>query len=768
MLLNACKVDFLRGYASALEAVLSGEQVRILLQSIQMQSPAWQEGVARDAGKVLAQEALASIEKLLSRSLQTAYDSFRPSFSMPSTLDSLSLVEHSSVEENLRIDEITARLTNAAEDEIRDLNARIAKLFEQEEIRPRENPFRPYLISRSLVTATGALGVEEDRTQVLAARIVDALTEVVWTIYRPVNSLLESSGIDANIELRIKHLHSPGLERKADGAASPLTGAAAPAASERLLEMMLRMGGRLPVAGQTSSLALAPAEPGHALFGWLPKGLQAEETLRQFFASPPASGRWGIGMPPAQLGAGMQGGALIDAVRAQIQGKTQELAVDADGVIPNRILEQRDSLVAQAGNVAEQMVLDIIGMLFEYILCDKMLPLEVRVQLGRLQFVLLKAALADPSLFSRADHAACLLFNRVSSLGCGLSQDDPWSEKFLTEIRRVVGELLRDESDGEPAFAFHLHALEAFVVKELPLVDENAERAVSAVESAERRSACFLRITRKMTSILLHMEIDSYLQGFLTGPWTRVIAHAARDNQKKAEGLCNLVPKLVWSTYPKMTRESRQQLLGMIPALVTDLRAGLSEAGLGEDVQEEVLNWMMGAHRQALRPNMQQPQHEPELAQVSGEFSVLLLAIAPSPDNTALKLDLQYLNEALQEFKVGLLDLDPVLEPGTLHFPSRHIAQGGQAISLRLQTGVNLELEIEGQPWPVRIMWQSAGGERLILKVDGKPLPALISRGVLCNQFSVGRCRFVENQPLCERAIQSLMETVEKVEQSRT
>lgn len=779
-LLNACRTEFLRGYSSALEAVLSCEQVHILVQSIQMQSTALQEGVSlgrsmKGVGNALKQGVLASMEKLLSRSLQTAYDSFRPSFSMPSGLDSLSLVEHSSVEENLRIDEIATRLGNAAEHEVRDLNARIAKLFEQEEIKARENPFRPYLIARSLVTATGALGVEEGVARALTARIADGLVDVVQTIYSPINALLEAYGIDARIELRIKHLYSPGLEKNIDfpssSGASPVSGISASGqstGSERLLELMLRMGERLPAPSQGRPLALSPADPAHALFGWLPnKGQQAEETLRQFFFATGPRGSDGREMPPlAGLEETRKESALIGAVRALIRGGAEVPACDEEGAVQNRILEQRDNLVTQTGNAAEQMVLDIVAMLIEYILRDKLLPIEVRVQLGRLQFLLLKAALTDPSLFSRADHAACLLLNRIGSLACGLRQDEAWAEKLLPEIQHVVEAILQDGSGDEPVFVRQLQAFEAFVARQLPLVDENMARTVSAVEKAEERSACFSRISRKMTSLLLHMETDSYLQAFLVGSWARVVEHAARDNQKKAEALCNMVPNLVWSIYPKVTRESRQQLLGMIPTLVTDLRAGLSQAGLGEDIQEEVLNWMMGVHRQALRPQLLQGQHELSLVQVCGEFSALPLALGASSDNTAVKLDLLYLEEALQEHKAGLLDLDPLLEPGTLHFPSRHIAQGGQAAALRLQTGVGIELEIEGQRSLARIGWLSRGGERLILQIEGKEMPALVSKSTLTNQFVAGRARFVESQPLCERAIQSLLETVEQLEQA--
>lgn len=776
-LLNACKIEFLRGYSSALEAVLFGEQVRILTQSIQMQSTAPQGGMSfshssYDVGQVLKLSALSSIEKLLSRSLQTAYDSFRPSFSMPSSLESLSLVEHSSVEENLRLDEITTRLGNAAEHEVRDLNARIAKIFEQEEIKPRENPFRPYLIARSLVTAIEMLRVEESVARALTSRIMEGLIEVAPTIYSPLNALLENYGIDAHLELRIKHLHSPGLEKKEAENMGQLTGAYSvgqSVSSERLFELMLRMGNKLS-ASPISSLGVARSgtteAPSQAMFGWLPqKGVQAETVLRQFFHAADSKGAPNHPMS-ADFVPQKHDSALIDAVRTLIHDDAKTPMHDVNEAVENRILAQRDNLITQSGNVAEHMVVDIIAMLFEYILGDKLLPIGVRVQLGRMQFLLLKAALTDPTLFSRTDHAACRLLNRIASVASGLQQDEAWAKKLQAEICRVVETILQDEGDDEEVLTRQLQTFEAFIAKDLLSIDEAIARSVQAVEKAEQRSACFSQISGKMASILLHMETDSYLQGFLTGVWSQVIEHAAREDMKKAESLCDLAPKLVWSIYPKISRESRQQLLGMIPGLVTDLRTGLSQAGLGENIQEEVLNWMMGVHRLALRPQVLQGLHEPTLAQIRGEFSVLPLTISAAPGSAAVKLNLQYLEEALQEHKTSLLDLDPLLEPGMLHFPSRHIAPGGQAVSLRLQRGVNIELDVEGHRSPARIVWISPGEERLVLHVDGMTLPTLVSRSTLCNQFVAGHACFVEPLPLCERASQSLLDTIERLGQA--
>ena len=747
-LLNACKVEFLRGFASALEIALSSEPVRILLLSTQMQASGRQVDLSRsqpamDAENVLKQEAFSDMQKLLARSFQTAYDTFRPSFSLASGVHSLSLIDHSSIEENLCIDEMTTRLSHAAEDELRDLNARIARLFDQKEIKERENPFRPYLVSRCVVTAVALLGLEESASRKLTGGIIDRLIDSVSTIYSPINALLEIHGVDSRIDLQIKQLYSPGLEKFA--LLSSYRSAAAQMANrpelensagmEHLLELMHRTGGLLPSAAG----APVPREAGR----------------RQTEAGP----RIGAALRQSVLDASL--GAADALTNEMLQTHVSETSATASTSLGASALAPEHAKGAAhdiAGKVhaSEQGVVDVVAILFDYILRDKMLPIEVRVQLGRLQQLLLNVTLIDPALLSSANHSARVLLDRIASVACALPPADPWSEKLLPEIHRIVDALLLEDGRDEPAFARQLHAFEVFVARELPLANESMARTVSAVAKAEERSACFLRLSAKMASILQQIGADSHLQSFLVGPWSRAVEHVARDDLKKAEAMCSLVPDLVWSTYPKVTRESRQQLLGMIPVLVNGLREGLSQLGQADVLHEDILSWMMGAHRKALRPHEHQV-HEPTLAQICSEFSVLPLEIRTPLVAGNVKLDARYLEEALCEQKAALLELDPLLDPVALYITSRHLNSAGQAVALRLQTGITIELALEGGSSLARIIWISPGREQLILKVDGKVLPALVSTSVLCSEFVAGRARFVERTRLCERAIQSLL-----------
>ena len=155
-------------------------------------------------GAELKQHMLQALDHLLNRSFQTAYGSFRPSFSAAYAANSLELIDSSAFEDELRIDRITKRLRNAAEDPLRDLNIRIALLFEHDHIKERENPFRPYLLSRCIATAVEHLKLTPELNAILIAELGSELEGGVAELYARLNEHLARHGIAANLQLKIK------------------------------------------------------------------------------------------------------------------------------------------------------------------------------------------------------------------------------------------------------------------------------------------------------------------------------------------------------------------------------------------------------------------------------------------------------------------------------------------------------------------------------------------------------------------------------------
>jgi len=152
---------------------------------------------------------------------------------------------------------------------------------------------------------------------------------------------------------------------------------------------------------------------------------------------------------------GSQNQVLSNAIQAlQMHATpTSQNMLNSQGEIRNLILEQRAALSQVSENIDEQMTIDVVAMLFEFILRDDQVPAEVRAQLGRLQFLVLKIALKDPSLLTEKGHPVRMLVNRIGSISLGLKQLDPSGAHITNEICRIVDVLLKDDGQNPSLFS---------------------------------------------------------------------------------------------------------------------------------------------------------------------------------------------------------------------------------------------------------------------------------------------------------------------------
>jgi hypothetical protein len=90
--------------------------------------------------------------------------------------------------------------------------------------------------------------------------------------------------------------------------------------------------------------------------------------------------------------------------------------------------EKRVETVRQA----DEDVINLVSMLFDFILDDDDLPMAMKALLGRLQIPLLKVAIIDKSFFNAEKHKARQLLNLLSKAGIGWNQKDQGSDALYT------------------------------------------------------------------------------------------------------------------------------------------------------------------------------------------------------------------------------------------------------------------------------------------------------------------------------------------------
>lgn len=768
-------------------------------------------GLYRESEADLNRHMRRSMDQLLNRSFQTTYSTFRPSFSDSYGTGGLTLLDTAVHEDLLRINDVTARFRHAADSELRDLNIRIAILFEQDRINERENPFRPFLLSRAMATAIDHLGQTVDVNSTLFDQLTDDMRGEITTIYEIVNAHLAGHGIAAQLQLRIQKsgetgdTSAAGNSGASDDAAGPSgrpvdplqvdTGARVLSSDtprsrvEQLVDMVRQIArpfspgkdkgnGAAAFSGNTDTASNAGSAPKTGN-GWPgTQGLVA--ALQKLFSGTPrmalADAAPDAGNPFDPAGNRSVSALLRDSLATLMDDAVPDAAqmALADGDLRNLIFEQREALSAAAADGHEQMTIDVVAMLFEFILRDPQIPAEVRAQLGRLQFLVLKIALRESTLLTHKSHPARLLVNRIGSISIGLKQIDPGGARVSAEICRIVETLLADRSDNADLFTAMLDQFDAFIAQELCGTDSPVDLAIQALEKAQSRTLRFAHLSARLAETLSGLQIDPFLVAFLTTTWVRVIERAERQHDAAARRFRQLVPDLLWSIVPKNSPAQRSKLVGMLPGLVGTLREGMLQENLSGIERLAVLNWLVDVHSRALRgtdasgADLALDIMQLHFKQFTGDpedaASVSPAPAAPADSNPHHD---GFLAEALQETDTALELLDPLLEQdATAASPDRAPPDDADDILARLRSGVAIDITLGTIPGTGRLHWIDQDSTTLVLQMDGHPAPSMMSVRMFLRLLGLGRVAFSETAPLFERAVHALMLSAQQMEKT--
>ncbi|WP_122604087.1 DUF1631 family protein, partial [Pseudomonas viridiflava] len=115
----------------------------------------------------------------------------------------------------------------------------------------------------------------------------------------------------------------------------------------------------------------------------------------------------------------------------------------------------------------DEDVINLVAMLFEFILDDRNLPPSLRALIGRLQIPMLKVAVLDKSFFSRGSHPARRLLNEIATAALGWGgRDDYQRDSLYLRVEQIVQRLLNDFVDDTAIFSELLADFLAFTSDE--------------------------------------------------------------------------------------------------------------------------------------------------------------------------------------------------------------------------------------------------------------------------------------------------------------
>ena len=249
--------------------------------------------------------------------------------------------------------------------------------------------------------------------------------------------------------------------------------------------------------------------------------------------------------------------------------------------IKGELIQQAEKIGGSDHKVtaADEDTIDLVGMLFEFILQDKNLPSEIQAQLARLQIPYLKVAILDKHLFAKKEHPARRLLDELAQAGVGWSEESDKDHRLFQRIRQIVESLLKDFDEDTGIFEREYLSFVEFFAGLKKRADVAEQRTTETARGREK-----LHTARKLAAkeILLRMEgkpVPEVIRHVLTRPWANVLVLTSLrqgENSHQWQASLRVADELIWSAQRKDTDDERQRLRALVPELEKALRQGLS------------------------------------------------------------------------------------------------------------------------------------------------------------------------------------------------
>ncbi|MDO3722977.1 DUF1631 domain-containing protein [Marinobacter sp. chi1] len=257
-------------------------------------------------------------------------------------------------------------------------------------------------------------------------------------------------------------------------------------------------------------------------------------------------------------------------------------------------------------NEADEDLINLVSMLFEFILDDYNLSAPVQVLISRLQIPILKVVLKDKDFFNRSTHPARRLLNSLARSGIGWSSSDEKArDKLYNQIHNTVQRIL-NEFDGDISLFETLNQeFDAFLEKE--------NRRASLVEQRTRESERGRIKSQKAQETVDHLlkekvaryKLPYTINNILMNGWSRVLflAYLRDDAEHRWKDRVRVVDDLIWCLHPHQGEHERDQWVRLVPKLLKEIRSGLEEVSYNSSRLDDMMGQIKVELTDAFRAN---------------------------------------------------------------------------------------------------------------------------------------------------------------------
>jgi hypothetical protein len=493
----------------------------------------------------------------------------------------LSLVADNELEESLAITSMIGKNESRLSRDLFAVNQRLSVICGGHRIDDASNPVAPAILAQAFRQALHELSADM-RVKLIIYKLFDRyVLSSLEELYQEINTELVRAGV------------LPQLRHE-----------------------VLRGGNaKTAVSGQVDGTSAAMADEA----GEIPSDLL--QTLHALFSARrgPAVGIGSDGgmhaMPSGPLPSANELLGALSVLQSQIAsaGPLPYARPDDAAELSREVLQLKGQLLTQIGalrgerpsHVAtiDEDTIDLVGMLFEFILEDRNLPAAMQVMLARLQIPYLKAAILDRKLFAHRQHPARRLLDCLAEQAKGWSEESDRDRRLHEKVKSIVDQLLHDFDDDMGIFERLLVDLQQFQDINKRRSELAEQRVAESTRGREKLEQARRRAAREILDRIGDQKLPPLVHGVLARAWANhMVLTLLRQGETSPEfkSALRFIDDFIATTRPATNPESRQALRQMLPGVERALRQGLTNVAFQEQDIERLLSQLHTYYRQQL------------------------------------------------------------------------------------------------------------------------------------------------------------------------
>ncbi|MEJ2692391.1 MAG: DUF1631 domain-containing protein [Candidatus Thiodiazotropha sp.] len=494
-------------------------------------------------------------------------------FANPEEDSELELVDHESMDVTTALENMISKTVGNHRSQLYALGQRLSVVKGGQSVKHKQIPAGPHHLTSAFNEALDALGLETRIKLIVLALFEKYVLKQLGSIYEDFNNALRDAGVLPHLRPTIQKSPDTGVGESGDQ--EEQTGQQPDQTQEELGEELF-----------TTILDMMAHQ----------RHISPEKT-RAKAAAAAAAGRVPGSVPPATPA------NLVSALNEIQPTRRADYVPDANSpgvIIPNveideqflvrikhTLAEERHKLFDEVGadrlDSADEDTIDLVGMLFEYMLNDPVLPAVAKAMISHLHTPYLKVAIIDRKLLTDSNHDARQLLDALVEAGSHWIDERNLKRGIYPDMQNVVDRVLKEFSDNVSLFTTLLTTFKKRMDEFRRKSDILEKRAQDSLKGREKLNIARQRATQEMKARSFSEHLPRPVKEFLEQTWVDklifvLLRHPDGEMSEDWKDALRIADEIAWAFEPKSESETKE-LENSLPDLRKQIEEGLASLG---------------------------------------------------------------------------------------------------------------------------------------------------------------------------------------------